>query len=150
MTQWSQAVLKSHSAAIEADLHQTYASTPAGLKSKLPGSVTSAVIGGVISDRPNYKTVRQPALALYSDWSHPDQLPPHLPKKVRDQADAYYLDSVRPWQIAEEHRFTEEIKCGKKLEIKDSGHYFFLEKPSETAGYIDSFLTSDTPCTWSR
>jgi pimeloyl-ACP methyl ester carboxylesterase len=150
MTQWSQEVLKSHSPAIEADLRQTYASTPTGLKSKLSGSVTSAVISGVISDRPNYKTVRQPALALYSDWSHPDQLPPHLPKKVRDQAEAYYLDSVRPWQIAEEHRFTEEIKCGKRLEIKDSGHYFFLAKPSETAGYIDSFLASDTPCTWSR
>lgn len=150
LTQWTQALLKSHSPAIGADLRQTYAVTPTGLKSRLSETVAAAVMAGVLSDKPDYRAVRAPALAIYSDWSHPDQLPPGLSRKLRDKADAYYAGTIRPWQIAEERRFTENIKCGHALQLKDSGHYFFLEKPAEIAAYIDSFLASDAPCTWSR
>jgi pimeloyl-ACP methyl ester carboxylesterase len=150
LTQWTQVLLKSHSPAIGADLRQTYASTPTGLKAKLSEAVPAAVMAGVLSDKPDYRTVRAPALAIYSDWSHPDQLPPGLSRTLRDKADAYYAGTIRPWQIAEERRFTEEIKCGRTLQLKDSGHYFFLEKPAETVANIDSFLASDAPCTGSR
>ena len=150
LTQWTQALLKSHSPAIEADLHQTYASTPAGLKSRLSETAAAAVMAGVLSDKPDYRKIGAPALALYSDWSHPDQLPPGLSKTLRDKADAYYAGTVRPWQVAEERRFTQNIKCGQTVQLERSGHYFFLEKPAETVAYIDSFLASDAPCKASR
>lgn len=150
LTQWMQELLKSHSPAIGADLRQTYASTPTGLKSNLSEAVAAAVMAGVFSDKPDYRTVRAPALALYSDWSHPDQLPPSLSRKLHDKADAYYAGTIRPWQLAEERRFTEEIKCGQALQLENSGHYFFLEKPAETVSYINSFLASDAPCMGSR
>jgi non-heme chloroperoxidase len=150
LTLWTQALLKSQSPAIGSDLRQTYAPTPTGLKSRLSDTVAAAVMAGVISDKPDYRKVRVPALALYSDWRHPDQLPPGLSRKLRDKADVYYTSSIRPWQIAEERRFTEEIKCGQSVQLEDSGHYFFLEKPAETVAYIDSFLASDAPCSGSR
>jgi len=146
LTVWTQQVLKSHSPAIETNLRQVYDEGPNGLRFRTPKDVEAAVIAGMFADHPNYSQIHVPALAIYSDYSRADQVPPATPTKRRFAGDAFSRAVYKPWQELEKARFRLQMGCGRTLDLHRTGHYLFIERPRETAGWINSFLGSGNPC----
>jgi len=145
---WFQKLLKSHSPAIEANLRQSFDQGPTGLKFRTPQDVDAAVIAGVFSDHPDYSRIRAPALAIYDDAMMADQVPPDASSALRAVGNAFSQAVYEPWKELEKERFRLQIACGRILELKRTGHYLFLERPRETADWINSFLASEKPCAW--
>ena len=145
---WTQGLLKSHSPAIASNLRQCYEDRQGLLVFRTPSAIDAAVAASMFADRPNYSAIRAPALAIYADYSNADQIPPGTTASTRAAADVFAREVFKPWQQLEEARFRYEIACGSVLELKHTGHYLFLERPRETAGWIDSFLSSNSPCAW--
>ena len=145
---WTRGLLKSHSPAIASNLRQCYDDRQGLLVSRTPPAIDAAVAASMFADHPDYRAIRAPALAIYSDYSHADQVPPGTTASRHAAADIFAREVFRPWQQLEEARFRYEIACGSVLELKHTGHYLFLERPHETAGWIDSFLSSNSPCAW--
>jgi non-heme chloroperoxidase len=143
---WTQQLLKSHSPAIAANLHQCFVAVPGGLRFRSPKGVDAAVMSTMVSDHPDYGPIRAPALAIYSDYRQADQVPPGASAELRAKADAYSMAVVVPWEALEKARFRLEIQCGRTIELTHAGHYAFLERPREIAASIESFLASDSPC----
>lgn len=148
LTLWTQQLLKSRSPAIEANLKDGFDAGPQGLVFRTPPDVDAAVLAGLVADHPDYTAIRAPALAIYSDSSYADQVPIGASDAARDAADAFARSVYLPWQALEKARFRLQISCGRILELKKTGHYLFLERSRETADWIDSFLASSSPCTW--
>jgi len=148
LTDWTQQVLKSRSPAIEANLRQSYDQGPSGLKFRTPKDVDAAVAAGMFADHPDYRRIRAPALAIYSDATTGDQVPPDASTALRAAGDAFSRAVYVPWKELEKARFRLQIACGRTLELERTGHYLFLERPSETADWINSFLASENPCAW--
>ena len=145
---WTQQLLKSHSPAIAANLHQCFVPGPdGGLRFRTPKEVDKAVMNAMLSDHPDYGPIRAPALAIYSDYRQADQVPPGSSAELRAKADAYSNAVVVPWEALEKARFRLEIPCGRTIDLTHAGHYAFLERPREIAASIESFLASDSPCT---
>jgi non-heme chloroperoxidase len=149
LTRWTQQLLKSRSPAIEANVRQCFDSGPGGLVFRTPKSVDAAVVAAIVSDHPDYSAIRAPALAIYSDYDSADQVPPGTSDQARSAADAFSRTVYQPWQEVEKARFRTQMPCGRILELEHTGHYLFLERPRETAAWINSFLASANPCTWS-
>jgi len=145
---WTQQVLKSLSPAIEANLRQTYDEGPTGLTFRTPKDVDAAVAAGMFADHPDYSRIRAPALAIYSDATTGDQVPPNASATLRAAGDAFSRAVYVPWKELEKARFRLQIACGRTLELTRTGHYLFLERPRETADWINSFLASENPCAW--
>jgi pimeloyl-ACP methyl ester carboxylesterase len=145
---WTRGLLKSHSPAIASNLRQCYDDRQGLLVSRTPPAIDAAVAASMFADHPDYRAIRAPALAIYSDYGHADQVPPGTTASRHAAADVFAREVFRPWQQLEEARFRYEIACGSVLELKHTGHYLFLERPHETAGWIDSFLSSNSPCAW--
>jgi pimeloyl-ACP methyl ester carboxylesterase len=150
LTDWTQQVLKSRSPAIEANLRQTYDEGANGLEFRTPKDVDAAVAAGMFADHPDYNGIRAPALAIYDDATRADQVPPDASAALRAEADAFSRAVYVPWKALEKARFRLQIACGRTLELEHTGHYLFLERPRETAAWIDSFLASENPCTWTH
>jgi len=148
LTAWTQQLLKSHSPAIAANLQQCFVAGPGGLRFRSPKEVDAAVMSAIVSDHPDYGPIRAPALAIYSDYRQADQVRPGASAALRAQADTFSVAVYVPWQALEKARFRLESQCGRTLELTHAGHYAFLERPREIAARIDSFLSSDSPCTW--
>jgi pimeloyl-ACP methyl ester carboxylesterase len=148
LIEWTQELLKSRSPAIASNLRQCYDDREGLLVFRTPPAIDIAVAASMFADHPNYSAIRSPALAIYSDYSSADQAPPGTTAAVHAAADAFARGVFRPWQRLEEARFRYEIACGSVLELKHTGHYLFLERPRETAAWIDSFLSTKSPCTW--
>jgi pimeloyl-ACP methyl ester carboxylesterase len=145
---WTQQLLKSHSPAIEANLRQSFDQRPTGLKFRTPRHVDAAVAEGMFSDHPDYSRIRAPALAIYDDAMTADQVPPDASAALRAAGTAFSQAVYEPWKEMEKERFRLQIACGRMLELKRTGHYLFLERPRETADWINSFLASENPCAW--
>jgi len=148
LTAWTQQLLKSHSPAIEANLRQVYDEGPNGLTFRTPKAVEAAVVAGMFTDHPNYGPIRAPALALYSDYSSADQVPPGTSAASRLAGDMFARTVYQPWQALEKARFRLQMTCGRTIDLHRTGHYLFLERPRETADWINSFLGSVNPCAW--
>lgn len=148
LTDWTQHLLKSRSPAIEANLRQCFASGSSGLVFRTPKKVDDAVLTALLADHPDYSAVRAPALAIYADFSRADQVPKGTSAQVRAAADYFSRTVIVPWQTVEKARFRQNIACGSVLELKHTGHYLFLERPRDTADWINSFLASENPCAW--
>jgi pimeloyl-ACP methyl ester carboxylesterase len=148
LTAWAHQLLRSQSPAIESNLRQCYDDTPSGLIFRTPPAIDAAVAASMFADRPNYSGVQAPALAIYSDYERADQVPPGTSEQLRKAADAFARAVYTPWQELEAARFRQQIACGSILMLNHTGHYLFLERPLETARWINSFLSSASPCTW--
>jgi pimeloyl-ACP methyl ester carboxylesterase len=148
LTRWTQALLKSHSPAIAANLKACFEGQPGGLRFRTPASVEARVFASMVADHPDYSSIQSPALAIYSDYSRADQVPIGTSAAVRAAADAFTRATLYPWQALQKALFRLEIPCGRTLELTQTGHYIFLERPAETVEWIESFLASPDPCTW--
>ena len=148
LTEWTRQLLRSQSPAIESNLRQCYDDTQSGLVFRTTPAVDAMVAASMFADRPNYSEVRAPALAIYSDYSHADQVPPGTSSLGRKAANEFAHAVYYPWVELEAARFRQQITCGSILMPKGSGHYLFLERPIQTARWINSFLSSANPCTW--
>ncbi len=106
------------------------------------------VLKGDVAAKPRYTAIKAPALAIYSDKLKAEQVPPDTPPGLRRAALEYTVRWVRPWMLREQARFLEEVPCGTAVEVPDSGHYLFLERPSWTAALVQAFLIAPQPCQW--
>jgi non-heme chloroperoxidase len=145
---WTQQALKSHSPAIGANLRQVYDEGPNGLSFRTPKDVEAAVAASMFADHPNYSGIHAPALAIYSDYSTADQVPPAASAAQRLAGEAFSRAVFKPWQELERARFRLQMTCGRTLDLNHTGHYLFIERARETADWINSFLESENPCTW--
>lgn len=145
---WTQQLLKSRSPAIESNLRQSYQAGAAGLRYRTPEAVDAAVVATLLAAGLNYSHVRAPALAIFSDYSHADQVPPEASAALRAAGNSFSVTVYWPWQQLEEARFRLQIPCGQTIQLHDTGHYLFIERPQETANWINSFLASENPCHW--
>ena len=145
---WTQELLKSKSPAIEANLRQCFISKSGHLVARTPPQVDAAVLSTLSTDHPDYSRLRAPALAIYSDTRAADQMPPGAPPELQAATNAFSRQVMEPWHSLEKARFQIEIPCGTVVQVVGARHYFFLERPRQTAAWIDAFLRSDHPCTW--
>lgn len=148
LVHWTQRLLKSRSPAIEANLRQSFDLGPHGLIFRTPESVDTALVATLLAGEWDYSHIRAPALAIYSDYSNADQIPPDSSPAVRAAGEAFSRAVYKPWQELEEARFQFQIPCGQKLLLHNTGHYLFIERPQETVGWINSFLANNDPCRW--
>lgn len=146
---WTEQALKSRSPAIEANLRQVYDAGPNGLTFRTPKAVDAAVAAAMFADHPNYTPIHAPALAIYSDYSTADQVPPGTSPAGRLAGDAFSRAVFTPWQALEKARFRLQMTCGRTIELHHTGHYLFIERPRETAEWINSYLGTENPCGWS-
>jgi pimeloyl-ACP methyl ester carboxylesterase len=148
LVHWTQQLLKSRSPAIEANLRQSFDLGHRGLTFRTPASVDAALVATLLAGAWDYSHIEAPALAIYSDYSHADQIPPDASPALRAAGEAFSRAVYKPWQELEEARFRLEIPCGQTLLLHNTGHYIFIERPQETAAWINSFLASKDPCRW--
>jgi pimeloyl-ACP methyl ester carboxylesterase len=147
LTAWRERELGFASPAIAANLAQTYVVGPNRLRPRTPAAIVRQVEAGDRAAPPNYRRILAPALALYAPKDHAEQIPPEASAARRRAATEYSLAKVRPWMLREKARFEREIACGQAAEVPGAGHYFFLERPAQTAAVIAAFLTVRNPCT---
>lgn len=146
LTAWTQQLLLSKSPAIEANLRQCFAFQSGQLVPRTPPRVDAAVLKTLATDRPDYSRIRAPALAIYSDTREADQMPPGASPELAAATNAFSAAVMEPWHKLEKARFQIETSCGKVIQVAGARHYFYLERPRQTAAWIDDFLRSDSPC----
>jgi non-heme chloroperoxidase len=148
LTAWTQQLLRSKSPAIEANLRQCFVASIGHLVARTLPQADAAVLHTLATDRPDYSRLRAPALAIYSDTREADQMPPDASPQLQAATNAFSRQVMEPWHALEKARFEIEIPCGRVIQVVGARHYFYLERPQETAAWIDAFLRSDRPCTW--
>lgn len=147
-SQWQQAVLGVHSAAVDHDVRAIMTVTPTGVVPKTPGSVMLEVLKGDIAARPRYAEITAPALAIYGSKDMPEQLPPEATPQDRAAYLEYVIRRIRPWMLRAQADFIENIRCGVAIEVPNATHYLFLDRPDWVAASILSFLKTSDPCRW--
>lgn len=143
---WRSETLGFSSRAVAADIAEAFAMRGGRFAMKTPVDVVRAVSAGDRAASPDYSRVQAPALALYAPKTRPEGVPPDAAIERRAASVSYSIAHARPWMLAEKARFDREIRCGLSAEIPGAAHYFFLERPRETATVIADFLNAPLPC----
>ena len=131
-------------------MRQVYDEGPKGLAFRTPTAVDAAVAASMFTDHPNYGQIQAPALAIYSDYATADQVPPGASAAQRQAGDAFSRAVIQPWQAVEKARFRLQARCGQMIQLHRTGHSSVHRAPApETAEWINSYLESENPCTWS-
>lgn len=94
----------------------------------------------------DYRGVRAPALALYSDWDPITVMFPFLAGDSLGIArTTAVVDSVlRPWVLRERERFAREVPQARVV-ASPSHHYQFLREPVDTERLMRAFLATLRP-----
>ncbi len=90
---------------------------------------------------PRWETVACPSLAIYAIPAPPESWLPYydtLDSSEREHADDYF-EAYAGWTAENRDRFG-QLPQNQVLEFPSSNHYFFLEKPEETAEAISRFI----------
>lgn len=147
-SQWRQAALGVRSEAVDRDVRAIMTVTPTGVVPRTAGSVMLEVLKGDIAAKPRYRDIKAPALAIYGSKDLPEQLPPEATPQDRAAYLEYTIRRIRPWMLRAQADFIENIRCGVALEVPNSTHHLFLERPDWVAASILSFLKTSDPCHW--
>ena len=148
-TAWRQAVLGTRSAAVGANVRETFRVADGRLvRRTAPAQLLELSTAGLMEVAPDYAAIPAPSLAIYAPKDQPEQLSPGTPAAMQEASRQYGLRRVRPWMLREQARFLEEAPCGVAVELSAETHYFYLRQPRWTAETILSFLTAPAPCRW--
>lgn len=109
-------------------------------KDVTPGEIQGQIIGGI--ERPNYKNISCPALAIYaiatsvkSFFPFYDSLNTENKKRADTCFSFFENDSKKQIDL-----FKSEVAKGVTKEIKGAHHYTFISHPKETENLIREFL----------
>jgi pimeloyl-ACP methyl ester carboxylesterase len=89
---------------------------------------------------PNYGSVQAPSLALVLSGATNPFLPPNASEELQRAANAYYVESVRPWLQRRTDLFRRAAPTASVIELDTSNHSIFIAKQDETVGAILDFV----------
>jgi hypothetical protein len=104
------------------------------------------VVGGKLSaglgehKNPAYSDVVAPQLALVLGGRNNPFLPPNAPAELERSANAYYVETFRPWLQRRTDLFREAVPDARVIELDTSNHTIFVAKEDETVDAILDFL----------
>lgn len=145
---WREGELGTRLPAVRANLDQIMVSTTNGWVTRTPRATDAAVLAGDIASKPNWSTITAPSLAFYTSKDVADQVPADATAGQRAAFVAYSIRRLRPWMLRAQADFIQQSPCGVAVEVPDSTHYLFLQRPDWTAETILAFLASTDPCRW--
>lgn len=148
LTRWREAELGVRLPAVRANLVQIMMRTAKGWATRAPPATDAAVLAGDIASKPDWHAIAAPSLAFYTSKDVPDQVPPDATAAQRAAFVAYSIRVLRPWMLRAQADFIQQSPCGVAIEVPDSTHYLFLQRPRWTAEAILAFLASSDPCHW--
>ena len=113
---------------------------------KLKGSVTPDRIGIKIImslERPNYKAIQCPTLAVYAVFNHVNELFPNYPdfdqqnKLMAHQA----MEVLKPYVLDQIQHFKDEVEGEQVIQFDGADHFVFLTHEREVVAEVTQFLS---------
>jgi len=96
---------------------------------------------GSAAERPQYRRVRAPALAIYSVIDSVSQMEPWVRSDAARRAGQQaVLDKLEPIYAFGREQFKREMVNGKTLEIRGAHHWIFLSHADQVARAMREFL----------
>lgn len=92
------------------------------------------------SRNPQYETITAPMLAIVPDGEFHHGLPPDAPPELRQAADRYWLDNIRPWIRHRTVLFRQAAPGARIVELDAPNHLIFIAKEDETVSAIQDFV----------
>ncbi len=104
-------------------------------------AITAKMFGGLGAQRdPAYGDVKAPMLAIVLGGLQNPFLPPDAPEVLGRSANAYYVESFRPWVRRRTELFREAAPSARVVELDTSNHTVFVAKKHETVNAVLDFL----------
>lgn len=150
LTAWRAEALQTRQfKAVRNDLAAIMMESTVGLIPKVDPAAAAAILEGDIAATPQWEKVAAPSLAFFSSKDVADQVPPNATPEQRKAFINASVTHLRPWMLAAKEEFEAKAPCGVPIEVPNSTHHFFLERPKWAARAILDFLSTDRPCRWS-
>jgi pimeloyl-ACP methyl ester carboxylesterase len=126
--------------ACESDLRNTRVMTPQGYSghSSTPDSVEETLEKETLTAHCDYTKLTMPVLAFFADHQL-DKLVDQAPAANRQQAEET-RSLVKAWQRGQIDRFKTQVKNSQVVELRDTDHFCFIQRPDEIARSMKAFL----------
>ncbi len=144
--QWRARSLGVRPTSVAADIVATLRQGTAGAVPRTSDAVAAAILAGDIAAPEPWQAIAAPSLAFYSSKDVVEQLPPDASNEQRTAFVDYSIRMLRPWMLREQAEFLARRRCGIAVEVPDSSHHLFLERPAWLARKILAFLAEPSPC----
>ncbi len=108
-------------------------------------AVAGAFLRGLRGYRKEYARVRAPALAIAAGIFPDAVLKPGAPDSLRRATAAWIERYARPFAAASLARFRAEVRGGRVIEMPESNHYVFLQRPAAVIAAVRDFLEETAP-----
>jgi len=108
-------------------------------------AVSNAFFRGLRAYRKEYAKVRAPALAIVAGVYPGAVLPPGASDSLQRKVGAWIEAYGRPFQQASLARFRAEVRDARVVEMPESNHYVFLQRPAAVIAALRDFLSETAP-----
>lgn len=88
-------------------------------------AINKAMFRAMITFRPDYRTVKAPALAFYATRELYPDVPPHTDEATRRKLNEWWVKTAVPYTRASIEQFRREAPRGQIVEMKDATHFIF-------------------------
>jgi pimeloyl-ACP methyl ester carboxylesterase len=92
------------------------------------------------SRNPEYGEVEVPMLAIVPDGDFHPSVPLDAPDELRQAADQYWTERLRPWIRRRTEVFGQAAPTAQVLALNSPFHHVFIAKEDETVRAIEEFL----------
>jgi pimeloyl-ACP methyl ester carboxylesterase len=107
--------------------------------------VAGAFLRGLRGYRKEYARVRAPSLAIVAGMYPGAVLAPGASDSAQRQAAAWIAMYARPFAEGSLARFRAELRGGRVIEMPESNHYVFLQRPAAVITALRDFLAETAP-----
>ncbi|HET6443347.1 MAG TPA: hypothetical protein VFI27_02105 [candidate division Zixibacteria bacterium] len=82
-----------------------------------------------------------PAPAIVPDGDFHPRAPLRANEPLREKANQFWLDTIRPWILTRTAAFREEVPRASVIELDSPNHHISFDKEDETVRAIEDFLS---------
>jgi pimeloyl-ACP methyl ester carboxylesterase len=107
--------------------------------------VANAFLQGLRGYRKEYRKVRAPSLTIVAGQYAGAVLPPAAPDSTRRKVEAWLAAYGIPFARASLARLRAELPAARVIEMPESNHYVFLERPAAVIAAVRDFLLETAP-----
>jgi pimeloyl-ACP methyl ester carboxylesterase len=108
-------------------------------------AVANAFLHGLRRYRKEYRRLNAPSLAIVAGQYPGAVLPPGAPDSLQRKVAAWLEAYGRPFAQASLARFRAEVRGGRVIEMSESNHYVFLQRPAAVIAAVRDFLLETAP-----
>lgn len=127
--------------ALEAEAREQIEVLPNGtVRERMNGKDFGRFYDASAAAAPDYAKVQAPILAIYAETAGHPFLPLHADPELRQKADAYHVNVIRPWGEASIRELRQAKPRARIVELHETLHHVFIQRPEQIASLIEQFL----------